>query len=87
MTGVTFKRYCEFRIQLIILDGTIVRTQIIANGQQPFRVTGYPKPPYIEGDGTPYSEYRKAYVGGIANSKARGKFAEVDPRSYWGQQS
>jgi hypothetical protein len=56
--GVSRLHYCQFRIQMVVLNGTKYVTETISNGGKPFRVTGTLSP----------TRYAVFYGGGIANS-------------------
>ncbi|GAA4634807.1 hypothetical protein GCM10023196_077780 [Actinoallomurus vinaceus] len=75
----TATRYCEFRLQLTIIEGAKTVTQTVGNGGAgaPFRVSALVNGP----NGHPYSAYRNAYLGGVAISPP-GDYRRIDPASY-----
>jgi hypothetical protein len=79
ITAVTVRSYCEFTLELTILDNGKTITQEIKNGSGPFRVSAVK----TTGDwGSPgiYSAYQALYVGGVATRD--GAFVRVNPSTY-----
>lgn len=71
LLAATQKHYCEFRIDMSVLDGNRIVHELIGNAGQPFRVTAAimapasfdPRLKEIN-----FAAYRRLYVGGVASS-------------------
>jgi Microbial-type PARG, catalytic domain len=79
ITAATIRSYCEFTLELTILDNGKTLTQEIKNGSEPFRVSAVK----TSGEwGSPgiYRSYQALYVGGVATRD--GAFVRVNPGTY-----
>jgi hypothetical protein len=61
----TWKYYCQYRIEMTVLDGSKTTTQMISNGDQPFQVTGVMVTDDHGINRIAYSRYRAVYLGGV----------------------
>jgi hypothetical protein len=66
------KAYCEFSINVTVLDGNAVKVLHVDNSGKPFRVTSQ----------RPFSEYGSLYVGGIATYKCSHRWVRQNPKSF-----
>jgi hypothetical protein len=80
ITAATIRSYCEFTLELTILDNGNTITQEIKNGSQPFRVSAV-KTTGEWGSPGIYSSYQALYVGGVLTTPG-GAFVRVDPSTY-----
>jgi hypothetical protein len=83
ITARTLRQYCEFTLELRILDNGKTITQEIANGSEPFRVSAV-KATGEYGQPGRYRSYQAVYVGGVASPR-NGEFVKVDPLTYSGE--
>ena len=69
------KHYCEFRIDMSVLDGSNIIHEMIGNGSQPFRVTAAITAPVPNEPGwtiIKYAAYQRLYVGEAAQNPCHG---------------
>jgi hypothetical protein len=81
VVAATLKHYCEYRLEMTVLDGDRVVTEVIGNGEQPFQVTSL-----IRGGADRhivYSAYKAVYAGGVLTPDAA--FVREDPATFNGQ--
>lgn len=84
LLAATKKQYCEFRIDMSVLDGSSIIPQMIDNGGQPFRVTAAitaPDPGDLSTTTIKYAAYQRLYVGGVAPGSCDG-WARANPLIY-----
>jgi hypothetical protein len=69
LVASTQKHYCEFRIDMAVLDGTNIVHEMINNGKRPFRVTAsiMELDPLLNERIIKYRVYQRLYVGGVAS--------------------
>ena len=82
--AATKKYYCEFRIDMSVLDGNNIIHEMISNGSQPFRVTAgitVPDPVDPSSRTINFAAYRRLYVGGVAPNPCHG-WARANPLIY-----
>jgi hypothetical protein len=75
--GKTSAQYCQFMLQLTVVDGTRTVTEPISNHGRPFQVTAVP----IGSDQPSFASYKALYVGGVAARVCCG-FAAENPQTY-----
>ncbi|MDT0353976.1 hypothetical protein [Pseudonocardia charpentierae] len=75
----SLKQYCEFRLQLTVVDQSGTSTQIIDNHGESFAVSATL---YDPSGAPPYQAYETLYVAGVASE---GGPIKVDPSSYTGE--
>ena len=71
----TTKQYCEYTLELTVVDGESQATETITNHGQPFRVTA---------TNVPFSYYKALYVGGVAAGATNFNFVSKNPATYRG---
>ena len=70
LLAITQEHYCEFRVDMSVLEGNSIVHQIIGNGNQPFRVTSSittPDPVTPRIKDVKFAAYQRLYVGGVAS--------------------
>jgi hypothetical protein len=72
----TERQYCEYTLELTVLDEGKTVTQVLDNNRGPFRVTALQP----ELGSIPYGRYQAAYIGGVASPN--GDWIRVDPLTY-----
>jgi hypothetical protein len=75
----THRYYCEYRLQMTVLDEGKTVTEVIGNGKEPFRVTSFAT---AAGGNVAYSKYRELYAGGVASPKGDASYVGVDPATF-----
>ena len=71
----TRKHYCEYRLQMTVLDRGKTFTEVVGNGKEPFRVTSY----VMGANGVDISRYKAAYFGGVISPTHDSAYVRVDP--------
>ncbi|HTX83302.1 MAG TPA: hypothetical protein VME44_14025 [Streptosporangiaceae bacterium] len=75
IVGVTAHHFCQFRIQLTVLEAHKTVRETIGNGSRPFIVSG----------GLPLTDYKEVYIGGVMTVQcpgAPGGFIRINARRY-----
>jgi hypothetical protein len=75
----TWKYYCQYRIEMTVLDGSKTTTQMISNGDQPFQVTGVMVTDDHGINRIAYSRYRAVYLGGVNSPLHDSSFVRKRP--------
>jgi hypothetical protein len=74
----TSRQYCEYTLELTIIDEGKTVTQPLNNDGKPFRVTALV---FDESsDRIEYGRYQAAYIGGVLTPN--GEFTQIDPSAY-----
>jgi hypothetical protein len=71
----TMSQYCEFALELAVLDGSTQITQVIDNSGKPFRVTSIV---FSEDPKSLYSRYQAAYVPEFEHTTGGGNFVQAN---------
>ena len=83
VVAVTAKQYCQFTLELTVVDGGRRITETVTNDGQPFRVTAvvtkYKSYPYYGPGDLRY--YKALYVGGVAPG-TEGGWTRKNPETY-----
>jgi hypothetical protein len=77
--AATSRYYCEYRLQMTVLDEGRTVTEVIGNGNAPFRVTSFATT--ASGD-IAYSRYQVLYAGGVVSPKGDASYVRVDPATF-----
>lgn len=77
----TVRQYCEYTLELTVIDEGKTVTQVLDNNREPFRVTAL-SPEVDSGSGIPYRRYQAAYIGGVISPN--GEWIRVNPLTHKG---
>jgi hypothetical protein len=75
------KQYCEYTLQLTVINGSATTTETVTDHGQPFRVSAIVTHSR-QGGSNALSYYRALYVGGLAPGSIHGGFTRKDPATY-----
>jgi hypothetical protein len=73
----TRRYYCEYRLQMTIVDRGKTVTEVVGNGKEPFQVTSY----VVGANGDDFSRYKAVYFGGVISPTQNAEYVRVDPKN------
>jgi hypothetical protein len=75
----TRRYYCEYRLQMSVLDEGKTVTEVIGDGNEPFRVSSFAT---SASGNIAYPRYRALYAGGVVSPKGDASYVRVDPATF-----
>jgi hypothetical protein len=78
VVSLTTKQYCQYTLQLTVVDGSKQSTETLTNDGRPFSVTGIP----ASKGNVRFSYYRALYVGGVAPRPCNCGWKRENPAYY-----
>lgn len=81
ISAVTKRKYCEFKLSVVVLDGKSQSSVTVDDDGRPFKVSGM----RAGHPGPPFRHYERLYVG--ASNTPNGRYAEKNPKTWTGPET